>query len=183
MGWFGPWLSVTPFASLDCFGAGALLAVAQRHANEGNPRPGRILCAVGILVGVPLFILAIGWHFPPRAIGRLGLMNLAMTLLFMPLIFRAAAGFTGVVGVILTQRPILYIGKISYGIYVYHIPVQWVLNSKESKWLSLVPRAIPHAAIFLLATLTLAAISWHFFERPINQLKRLFPYRRGLIAS
>jgi peptidoglycan/LPS O-acetylase OafA/YrhL len=31
--------------------------------------------------------------------------------------------------------------------------------------------------VLLLATIALAALSWHLFERPINQLKRLFPYR------
>ena len=29
----------------------------------------------------------------------------------------------------------------------------------------------------MLATITLAALSWVFFEKPLNQLKRFFPYR------
>jgi peptidoglycan/LPS O-acetylase OafA/YrhL len=176
MGWFGPWLGVTPFASLDCFGAGALLAMAQRREIAGDPRLRRTVCGIGLCLGLALFVLAVGWHIAPQsALGRLGAMNLAMTLLSAPLISGAAKGFTGILGSILTLRSIRYIGKISYGIYIYHLPVWWTIDG--SRWLNALPRIIPHSAVFLIATVTVAAISWHFFERPINQLKRFFPYR------
>ena len=104
-------------------------------------------------------------------------MSFALALLFTPLISRAARGFTGVLGVVFTLRPILYIGTISYGIYLYHLPIKWVIGFKASKWISGLPWFIPHSAVFFVATVLMAAFSWHFFERPINQLKRLFPYR------
>lgn len=174
--WFGPWLNVTPFASFDCFGAGALLAMAQRREYEGNPRLRRTLCIIGLSLGTPLLIIALAGQFSPRSIpGRLGAMNLAMTFLFTPLISGAASGFTGLPGLILMQKPIRYIGKISYGIYIYHVPVSWLIGG--SKWLYALPRFIPHSAVFLVVTMAVAALSWHLFERPINQLKRLFPYR------
>jgi peptidoglycan/LPS O-acetylase OafA/YrhL len=180
IGWFGPWMRVTPFASFDCFGAGALLAMAQRREMVGNPRLRRILCAIGLSLGGPLLVLALGWHFPPRSVAdRIGIMNVAMPLLCMPLISRAAEGFTGIPGVLLTRRPLLYIGKISYGIYIYHVPVAYLMNLKGSNWLKQVPLPIPYPLVLLIATVTLAAISWHFFESPINRLKRLFPYREG----
>jgi hypothetical protein len=43
------------------------------------------------------------------------MMKLAMTLLFMPLISGAAEGFGGMLGILLTQKSVLYIGQISYG--------------------------------------------------------------------
>jgi peptidoglycan/LPS O-acetylase OafA/YrhL len=176
IGWFGPWMIVTPFATFDCFGAGALLAMAQRREKVGDPRLRRILCAIGLWLGVPLLILAVSWDFPPQSVaGRLGVMGLAMTLLFTPLISRAAQGFTGFPGVLLTRRPILYIGKISYGIYIYHLPLWWMIGGSE--WLNALPRFIPHSAVFFVATVGMAAISWHLFECPINRLKRFFPYR------
>jgi peptidoglycan/LPS O-acetylase OafA/YrhL len=110
-------------------------------------------------------------------------MSLALTLLFTPLISRAAHGFTGVIGFFLTRRPTQYIGRISYGIYIYHLPVQWAITSKASKWLNGLPWFIPHSLLFLVATTALAALSWHFFERPVNQLKRLFPYRANGLRS
>jgi peptidoglycan/LPS O-acetylase OafA/YrhL len=174
--WFGPWFGVTPFASFDCFGAGALLALAQRRDKAGDPQLRRILCAIGLLVGVPLVVLALSRYFAPESFaGRLGLMNLGMTLLYTPLISGAAEGFTGLPGFVLTRKPLLYIGKISYGIYIFHVPVVYLINSHGLKWSK--PLPIPQSVVFLLATLVVAAISWHFFESPINRLKRLFPYR------
>jgi peptidoglycan/LPS O-acetylase OafA/YrhL len=176
-GWFGPWLSLMPFTSFDCFGAGALLALAQRRENEGDPRLRRILCGLGLCAGVPVLILALQQHFPPQSVdGKLAVMHLAMTLLFTPLISGAASGFTGPLGLLLDQEPVQYIGKISYGIYIYHLPVRWVINLYGSNWLKL-PWPIASAAVLLIATVVVAALSWHFFECPINRLKRFFPYR------
>jgi peptidoglycan/LPS O-acetylase OafA/YrhL len=174
IGWWGQWFSVTPFASLDCFGAGGLLAMAQRRDHAGNPRLRRVLCATGIVCGVPLVVLALASHVPPESVAaRLGLMNLAMTLLFIPLISGAADGFAGMLGSLLSRRPLLYVGQISYAIYIFHVPMQWALNSKKA----LFPSYIPRFPLLVLATIALAAISWHFYEKPINDLKRFFPYR------
>jgi len=173
-------LNLLPFASLDSFGMGALLAVAQRREKEGSARLRRTICAIGLWLGAPLLILGLALHFPPQSLpGKLGvmMMNLALPLLFTPLISHAADGFTGVLGFFLTRRSILYIGRISYGIYIYHLPVGWVFTVKGSRWLSWLPWFIPHSVVLLVATIALAALSWHLFERPINQLKRLFPYR------
>ncbi|PYX88667.1 MAG: hypothetical protein DMG67_16675 [Acidobacteria bacterium] len=178
--WLGAWANITPFASFDCFGAGALLAVAQRRDTAGDPRLRRILCVVGLSLGVPLLVSALVSQYPPQSVaGRIGLMNVAMPLLCMPLISRAAEGFTGIAGIVLNQRPIRYIGRISYGIYIFHVPVVYLINLNGSKWLTRLPFPIPIAAVFLILTLGVASISWHFFEHPINRLKRLFPYREA----
>jgi peptidoglycan/LPS O-acetylase OafA/YrhL len=180
IGWFGPWLNLAPFGSLDCFGAGALLALAQRWDEEGKPQLRRTVCTIGLWLGAPLLILAFawGWHFPLQPDQQAwNIMSLALTLLFTPLISRAADGFTGVTGFFFMRRSIQYIGRISYGIYIYHLPVQWMITSKASGWLNGLPGFIPPSAVLLVATIALAALSWHFFESPINRLKRRFPYR------
>ena len=179
IGWFGPLLNLAPFATLDCFGMGALLAIAQRREQEGDPRLRRIVCTIGLWLGVPLLILAFVWHCPLRGAAHQewNLMSFALALLFTPLISQAARGFTGMIGFFFTLTPILYIGRISYGIYLYHLPIKWMIESRASRWISGLPWFIPHFMMFFVATLLMAAFSWHFFERPINQLKRLFPYR------
>lgn len=52
-------------------------------------------------------------------------------------------------------------GTISYGIYLWHLPV--VLSLKRIADLS------PESALMLTTVLSIvfAAISWHFFEKPI----------------
>jgi len=78
-------------------------------------------------------------------------MNLAVTLLSVPLIFDAASAFTGLAGLVLMQKPIRYVGRISYGIYIYHMPVGWAIG--HATWLHKLPRFIPHSFALLSATL------------------------------
>lgn len=54
--------------------------------------------------------------------------------------------------------PLLYLGTISYGIYLFHLPV--VLKVKD---LDLAPAW--KLAIILAITTGLAALSWHFYEK------------------
>jgi peptidoglycan/LPS O-acetylase OafA/YrhL len=174
--WFGEWINITPFASFDCFGAGALLALAQRRERRGDDRLRRVICLIGLWLGVPLLILALAWHVPRQSIlGRLVMINLATTLLFIPLISGAANSFSGLPGWLLMQRPIRYLGRISYGIYIFHLPVGWLVGN--SHWINRLPHIIPRSLMLFLVTVLVSALSWHFFESPINRLKRLFPYR------
>ncbi|WP_435006526.1 acyltransferase family protein [Tundrisphaera lichenicola] len=63
--------------------------------------------------------------------------------------------------------PVAYLGRISYGLYVYHLLVI------ERNWIMYVPEyyLFPEPYGTLLVTIALASASWHFFEQPINQLK------------
>src|SRR5262249_50299529 len=94
-----------------------------------------------------------------------------VSLVFVWLVARATDGFSGPIGKWLEFRPLLYIGKISYGIYLYHrfMPdlVRYVFRA--AGW------AAPHTLrLFFLAsalTVVVASASWHLIERPLNRLK------------
>jgi len=64
----------------------------------------------------------------------------------------------------LSVRPLCAVGLISYGLYLYHWPVLWVLTP-ERTGLSTVPRLALAAAI----TTVLALLSYHFVEQPIRR--------------
>lgn len=80
---------------------------------------------------------------------------------------------------ILDNRFISYLGKISYGLYVYHFAIVWFVRrirdfnipEQTAKPLSLVISAV---AVYLVATL-----SYRYIEKPILDLKdRFFPLRK-----
>ena len=66
----------------------------------------------------------------------------------------------------LTLAPVAYLGRISYGLYAFHMPVLrgWTKAS-------LLDVVLPHPWADLALTIGLAALSWRFFEGPINRLK------------
>jgi peptidoglycan/LPS O-acetylase OafA/YrhL len=69
-----------------------------------------------------------------------------------------------------------YIGKISYGIYVYHPFVDALYAHAVERWQVGSMHWAARFSVVTLASIGLAAISWRFFEAPINSLKRYFPY-------
>ena len=76
----------------------------------------------------------------------------------------------------LEWHPLRYLGKISYGLYVYHAPLVWFAGRIVD--LGLAPALVkPLAALIaLVATVLVASLSFRFMEKPIIDLKdRFFP--------
>jgi peptidoglycan/LPS O-acetylase OafA/YrhL len=165
-------------AVFDCLGVGALLAILTRWESTRD-RIGRWLTRIALPVGVVgvLVLLAVAYYHGPTASFVFGETFLA--LVFAWLVGTANRGFTGRTGRLLEWRPLPYLGRISYGLYVFHafMPVflLWLGNrlglsyTGNPRWLNLV--------LVAAATFAFAALSWRFYERPINGLKRYFPYR------
>lgn len=99
------------------------------------------------------------------------LLRTAATLAFMLFVGAAAIGRTGRVGRILTTSSVQYIGRISYGLYLYHLPVAWVINNTLEFNL---PRNLGSLFIYTGITLAVASVSYYFIERPVNRFKDQF---------
>jgi peptidoglycan/LPS O-acetylase OafA/YrhL len=71
----------------------------------------------------------------------------------------------------------IHIGKISYGIYVYHYFVPQVIDRyTHLPWLhSYTATAVLRFAMLSAASVAIAELSWHLVERPILRFKRLTP--------
>jgi len=88
------------------------------------------------------------------------------------IIFSAVTVSGGVLARILGSRPLVAAGRVSYGGYLWHLPVVYVLTEQRvglSFWPLLVLRFI--------ATFTLAVISFKIIESPALKLKRRFERR------
>jgi peptidoglycan/LPS O-acetylase OafA/YrhL len=91
---------------------------------------------------------------------------------FVILVARTATGFGGSSARFLTNHGLVFAGRISYGLYIYHILVAMVFN----RWLPSPMRfliAIPslRLVMFGMTTLLVAALSWWLLEQPINRFR------------
>lgn len=171
---------VAPPSCLDGLGMGALLGLLRDGGGTSAAWRtvfGRVALGVGLAILGAVFaasLVGIGWRLPFSA------RYSGFALVAFWLIDRAADGFGGITRAVLESRPLLYLGKISFGIYVLHLIVP-----EGIKWLEIrtgVSLGFPtelgwgQFAYVTAVSVVLATISWSILERPINDLKRFFPY-------
>ena len=157
---------LSTLSSVDSLGWGALLAWLHRNGFQANFLQ---KLGLGFFLLYPILSTSLIWRTYFYALD-----SSLLSVGFVWLIAGAAKGFKGPLGVILNWKPLMYIGKISYGIYLYHLFIWWGLY----RVLELTQPESSLANAFLLITTTIffASLSWHFFENPINGLKKHFPY-------
>jgi len=71
---------------------------------------------------------------------------------------------------VLEQKIIRYIGKISYGVYIFHVSIIHMIHTYFSASMGAWVRGIFAFAV----TIAIAGFSYHFLERPILNLKNRF---------
>lgn len=81
-------------------------------------------------------------------------------------------------GQLLSAKPVLYIGLISYSLYLWHWPVLVAIKGLSFHEPSLVMKTGALGAGFVLA-----ALSYHFIETPIRRNKELFTNMRLAVAA
>jgi peptidoglycan/LPS O-acetylase OafA/YrhL len=90
----------------------------------------------------------------------------------------AAIGFRGVLARGLEAKPLLFLGRISYGIYLYHLFVKagmtWA-SERFGTW-DTYERGPLMFLVTSGATIVAASISWYCLERPMLRLKNRLPY-------
>jgi peptidoglycan/LPS O-acetylase OafA/YrhL len=171
---------VATTSCLDTLGVGALLALfasSGRLSPAARARIGRWSLGAGLaLLGLVVVARVTGRLYTPSII----LEDTAYVFLFGWLVSRAARGFGGWGKRILELRPLVYLGTISYGVYVYHNVVPVVARVAEERLgvpTGLPAKEGPAFCLYVAAvTVALAACSWHLFEAPLNRLKKHFPY-------
>ena len=83
----------------------------------------------------------------------------------------------GFVGKMLALKPAVYLGRISYGIYAYHMLIYGLTGMLLLRLgISWDRNEIARIIGMTFASFAFAALSFHLYENPINQFKTRFPY-------
>ncbi|HKY13955.1 MAG TPA: acyltransferase, partial [Microthrixaceae bacterium] len=88
----------------------------------------------------------------------------------------AVATRPGPLSRVLSCRPLVHLGAISYGVYLFHWPIFMWLDQRRTGW-----ELGPLLILRLVVTVALAELSFHVLERPIR-LKKLLPGRSAVAA-
>ena len=166
-------------ANVDAFGLGALwayLMVEQPNqiSSFRQRLPVATLIALTAFVGL---LLLPGDHLLVVLFQRF-----VISVLSLYLVVQATVGMTGVAGLVFNNRALQFVGRISYGIYVFHMLVPTFLTPFVFRVLSHL-RPLPaispnvHRLVSAVLLLIVASASWYLFEKPINNLKRHFQVR------
>ena len=162
---------------VDFLAFGAILAIAAHSVRSKETLQKTLTYAVlpiGMVMYVSMFWLSRSFdhHHAPLALQSTG-----AALIFCWLIYSASRGFGGHIGRLLEWRPIVYLGKISYGIYIFHFLVPLAFAAAATHFgVGYENSGFVNFIATSLAAFGIAALSWHLFEHPINGLKRHFRY-------
>jgi peptidoglycan/LPS O-acetylase OafA/YrhL len=168
-------------ACLDTLGLGSLLAM-YKHDRLGNGMPDLALVRFAGVSGLAMLVALFSTVLfdPAWRIGTI-FQDVALGLVFVDLVHRAGTGLGGIGGVVLASRPMVFLGKISYGLYVYHVFAPYMLQGvAQSVGWDAGQLGVWGWCVVGALTVAVATASWFCFEQPLNNLKRYFPYSGGV---
>ncbi len=165
------WVSKNSFTRIDGIAVGALLAVGLRGRVpnwSATSRAALLLACVGVLLAI-----AYGFGLFRLPVGLLPLMlGWPLAALACGGILLSVLGSGGAMGAVLTSRPLVYLGRISYGLYVYHELLLRLAGSLFPQHDASTTQMIGYWMFGLGATLPVAAASYRWIEMPFLRLKR-----------
>jgi len=164
----------------DAFGTGALLAWVSTYnthlLKQAYSLLGilALLCLILLLAQIPYGVFA---HVPQRMVQSVIAVWIIVFILLNHHKRKMPFGF------VWNNKVLLFLGKISYGIYLYHLPILWFgFIWKPLFQLPFFSRFYPWSlfALNFALLVCVAYLSWMVIEKPMLQFKKWFTYQKQL---
>jgi len=155
-------------ACIDLFGMGGLLAYGFTYGSlSGKISLSRIGALFGGGIALYAFCLVSNHGYFDKVLFRL-----ASALMSVALITYCYYEKSTVLDFIFTNRLLVHIGKISYGMYLIHLllPISFIRESYSALLGSDMRFSVELIVRFALLIIV-CTLSWYFFEKPVNGLK------------
>jgi peptidoglycan/LPS O-acetylase OafA/YrhL len=167
---FGEVARKTLAAWIGIFAIGMLAALLVERRNRSLTAVFTSMC---MLLGLAMVILRAAWNESPVGDPLMRAALLApLSAVGFALVIAAASEGRGPSIAWLRSRGLVFAGVVSYGVYLWHVPVILVLDNRGALPAALWPRMLVVAA----TTIAIATISWRLVERPV--LERVRDRRR-----
>jgi peptidoglycan/LPS O-acetylase OafA/YrhL len=165
--WHGPSSAVRLHVGIDTNADQLLVGCATAAAwSPALVRMLRLACAPSAI----LLLLAVIHGVPPTwfwsTVGMSGVAGASALLV--------GAISDGRLAPLLSAKPLVWVGQISYGVYLWHYPLLLAIRR------SAIGHGIAGDAIFLTATFAVATLSYYFLELPVRNKFRSALQRRDM---
>jgi peptidoglycan/LPS O-acetylase OafA/YrhL len=172
-------------ARMDALALGGLIAVVEREPDLLR-RLSRWALPVGGAAALFLAILYLsrgGLSAFDEPVEVFGYSAIALTCA--ALLTMMVGGPPGALQAVFGHRGLKFFGKYSYGLYVLHIQILYVLfrpldyfGGLSAVGGSYLPAGLLFAVLATACAVTAAWLSWHLYEKHFLKLKRFLPYGR-----
>lgn len=175
-----PLNDILTFACFDGFGFGALIAWAAVYRPKLLPvfyRAGLWLAIIAFAVQV-YRINGYSFAFLPSRM----LTSICTAWVITIILLERDKQFLPA-RMLLNNRALIFIGKISYGIYLYHLILPYITSDTLRSLNRSLPRSIAKYNSYLIIAenfillIGLAFVSWKLIEQPVISLKKRFKYQ------
>jgi peptidoglycan/LPS O-acetylase OafA/YrhL len=167
-----PAVYVLTYCRMDSLAAGAILAVLY---NDEALRSRILLwCRQLFAFGVLAVVLSIMVPFGP-SIARpwyFTVFGYSWLAAAFAIILGGALESQGAVRAVLTNRGLRYVGKVSYGLYMWHCLVGGAVKQISLAYFSSNLDFNSNVVLWLACLLAVAKVSWFLFEKPFLDLKK-----------